>query len=90
MPKYVIERLVPNVGLLNPDELKTVAQGFCQVIDGMGSKVQWINSFVTPDKIYCVYLADNREIVLAHVSQSQYPASFVSEVSTIIDPTTAA
>ena len=89
MPKYVIERLVPNAGLLNPDELKTVAHGFCQVIDSMGSKVQWINSFVTSDKIYCVYLADNREIVLAHVSQGDYPASFVSEVSTIIDPTTA-
>jgi len=90
MPKYVIERLVPNAGLLNPDELKKVAEGFCEVIDNMGSRVQWVNSFVTSDKIYCVYLAETREIVWAHVSQGRYPASFVSEVSTIIDPTTAA
>ena len=89
MPKYVIERLVPNAGLLKPDELKKVAHGFCEIIDSMGSRVKWINSFVTSDKIYCVYLADTRENVIAHVSQGKYPASFVSEVSTIIDPTTA-
>lgn len=90
MPKYVIERFVPNAGQMNPDELKKVAQNFCEVINKMGSQVQWVNSFVTPEKIYCVYLAANKEIVLEHVSQGKYPASFVSEVSTIIDPTTAA
>jgi hypothetical protein len=90
MPKYVIERFVPNAGQMNPDELKKVAQNFCEVISKKGSQVQWVNSFVTPEKIYCVYLAANKEIVLEHVSQGNYPASFVSEVSTIIDPTTAA
>jgi hypothetical protein len=89
MPKYVIERIVPNVGQLNPDELKKVAQNFCDVINRMGSRVQWVNSFVTFEKIYCVYIAETKEVVLEHVSQGKYPASFVSEVSTIIDPTTA-
>jgi hypothetical protein len=89
MPKYVIERMVPNAGQMNPDELKKVAQNFCEVITKMGSQVQWINSFVTSEKIYCVYLAATKEIVLQHVSQGKYPASFVSEVSTIIDPATA-
>jgi len=90
MPKYVIERFVPNAGQMNPDELKEVAQNFCEVITKKGSQVKWINSFVTLEKIYCVYLAANKEIVIEHVSQGKYPASFVGEVSTIIDPGTAA
>lgn len=89
MPKYVIERRVPNAGDLSPAELKEVAQNFCDVISNAGSRVQWINSFVTPEKIYCVYIAETKEIVLEHVKQGRYPASMVSEVATIIDPTTA-
>jgi hypothetical protein len=88
MPKYVIERLVPNAPQLNYDELKRIAQGFCETSTSKGSKdVQWIKTIVTSERIYCVYMADTRETVLAHVSQDQYPASFVSEVATIIDPT---
>ena len=89
MPKYVIERKVPNAGDLSPDELKKVAQNFCDVISSAGSRVQWINSFVTPEKIYCVYIAETKEIVLEHVQQGRYPASMVSEVATILDPTSA-
>jgi len=87
MPKYVIERLLPNAGQLNPDELKEVAQTFCEVKNSHGSQVQWVNSFVTLEKIYCVYLAESREPVLAHLSQGQFPATLVGEVATIIDPT---
>jgi len=90
MPKYVIERNVPNAGQLTPAELKQVAQNFCDVIDSMGSRVQWVNSFVTPEKIFCFYIAASKEMVWEHVSKGKYPASFVSEVSTIIDPHTAA
>lgn len=89
MPKYVIERCVPNAGQMTPDELKKVAENFCEVISKKGSQVQWVKSFVTPEKIYCVYIADNKEVVLEHVSQGKYPATVVSEVSTIIDPTSA-
>src|SRR5690348_8962931 len=89
MPKYVIERHVPNAGEFTPDELKKVAQNFCEVINNKGSQVQWISSFVTPEKIYCVYIAANKEMVLEYVKEGMYPASLVTEVSTIIDPSSA-
>ena len=89
MPKYVIEREVPGAGKLSAEELKTVSQTSCGVLEKMGPRIQWVHSYVTGDKIYCVYNAPNEEMVREHAKQGGFPANRVSEVSTIIDPVTA-
>ncbi len=89
MPKYVIEREIPGAGALNEEQLKGISQVSCGVLSKMGPQVQWIHSYVTTDKIYCVYLAPNEEMVREHARQGGFPANSVSRVSTIIDPTTA-
>jgi len=89
MPKYVIEREIPGAGSLSPEQLKSISQTSCGVLNNMGPQIQWVNSFVTADKIYCVYIAPNEEMIREHASQGGFPANSVSEVMTIIDPTTA-
>jgi hypothetical protein len=89
MPKYVIEREIPGAGKLSAAQLKGISQTSCGVLSKMGPQIQWINSFVTTDKIYCVYIAPNEEMVREHAKQGGFPANSVSLVSTIIDPTTA-
>ena len=89
MPKYVIEREIPNAGKLTPAELKSISQVSCGVLIKLGSQIQWIHSYVTEDKIYCVYLAPDKEIVREHAKQGGFPANVVTEVSAIIDPATA-
>lgn len=89
MPKYVIERELPGAGLLTPEQLKGISQTSCGVLRQLGSEIQWINSYVTKDKIYCVYIAPNEEMVREHAKLGGFPANSVSQVSTIIDPTTA-
>jgi hypothetical protein len=89
MPKYVIEREIPDVGKLSAQELQAISQKSCGVLNQMGSRIQWLQSYVTDDKIYCVYIAPNEEMVREHARQGEYPANRVSEVKTIIDPTTA-
>src|SRR4030095_5099660 len=89
MPKYVIEREIPNAGKLTPAELKNISQVSCGVLSKLGSQIQWIHSYVTEDKIYCVYLAPNKEIVREHAKLGGFPANVVTEVSAIIDPATA-
>ncbi len=89
MPKYVIEREIPNAGKLSPQELQAISQKSCGVLNRMGSQIQWVQSYVTDDKIYCVYIAPNEEMVREHARQGGFPANQVSEVKTIIDPTTA-
>jgi len=89
MPKYVIERDLPGVGKSSPADLKAVARKSCDVLDRMGTQVQWVQSFVTDDKIYCVYIAPNAELVREHARQGGFPANRVSEVKGIIDPTTS-
>jgi len=89
MPKYVIEREIPNAGKLSAQELQAISQKSCGVLNTMGPQIQWVESFVTDDKIYCVYNAPNEEMVREHVRQGEFPANRVSEVKTIIDPTTA-
>ena len=89
MPKYVIEREIPGAGKLSPDELKAVSQKSCAVLDKLGPKIQWIESFVTPDKVYCVFIAPNEQLVREHAQQGGFPANRISEVRTMIDPTTA-
>ena len=89
MPKYVIEREIPGAGKLTPEQLKGISQTSCGVLDKMGSQIQWVHSYVTTDKIYCIYNAPNEEMVREHAKQGGFPANSVSKVSTIIDPTTA-
>jgi hypothetical protein len=89
MPKYVIEREIPDAGKLSTDQLQAISQTSCGVLQKLGSQIQWLESFVTDDKIYCVYIAPNEEMVREHARQGGFPANRVSEVRTIIDPTTA-
>jgi len=89
MPKYVIEREIPGAGKLTSDQLKAISQTSCGVLSNMGPQIQWVHSYVTTDKIYCVYNAPNEEMVREHARQGGFPANSVSRVSTIIDPTTA-
>lgn len=89
MPKYVIEREIPGAGKLTADQLKGISQTSCGVLRNMGPEIQWVHSYVTGDKIYCIYNAPNEEMVREHASQGGFPVNSVSKVSTIIDPTTA-
>ena len=89
MPKYVIERPIPGVGELSPAELQGISQKSCSVLEGMGPKIQWLQSFVTDDKIYCVYIAPDEETVREHARQGGFPAESVARVRATIDPTTA-
>jgi len=89
MPKYVIERDVPGAGSMSAADLQSMAQTSCGVLNEMGPKVQWLESFVTPDKIYCVYIAPSEAMVREHATLGGFPADRVSEVKLNIDPTTA-
>jgi len=89
MPKYVIEREVPEAGKLSEDALHAMSQKSCSVLGEMGPQIQWVQSYVTDDKIYCVYIAPNEEMVREHAAQGGFPANRISEIRTIIDPTTA-
>ena len=89
MPKYVIEREIPGAGNMTAEQLKAVSQTSCGVLSKMGPQIQWVQSYVTTDKIYCVYNAPNEEMVREHARQGGFPANSISKVSTIIDPTTA-
>ena len=89
MPKYVIEREIPGAGKLTPKELQSISQKSCSVLGKLGPQVQWLHSYVTGDKIYCVYISPNEELVREHARQGGFPANRVAAVSTVIDPTTA-
>jgi hypothetical protein len=89
MPKYVIEREIPNAGKLSSQELQSISQKSCGVLQNLGPQIQWVQSYVTDDKIYCVYIAPNEKMVREHAKQGGFPANKVSEVKTMIDPTTA-
>lgn len=89
MPKFVIEREIPGAGKLSPQELQAISQKSCDVLRGMGPQIQWVQSYVTDDKIYCVYVAPNEEAVREHARQGEFPANQVSRVRSVIDPTTA-
>ncbi len=89
MPKYVIEREIPDAGKLSREQLKGISQTSCGVLINMGPQIQWVQSYVTDDKIYCVYIAPNKEMILEHATQGGFPANSVSEISAILDPTTA-
>ena len=89
MPKYVIERDLPNAGKLSQQELRAISQKSCGVLAKMGTQIQWVHSYVTDDKIYCVYIAANEGMVREHAKQGGFPANRVSAVKTMIDPTTS-
>lgn len=89
MPRYLIEREIPGAGTLSAGELKAISQKSCSVLESMGPQIQWQQSYVTGDKVYCVYIAPNEAMVREHAKQGGFPANRVSEVTTIIDPVTA-
>jgi hypothetical protein len=89
MPKYVIERDLPGAGKLTSDQLRGVSQKSYDVLNKLGPEIQWIHSYVTSDKIYCIYRAPNEAMIREHAKQGGFPANRISEVATIIEPTTA-
>lgn len=88
MPKYIIERDIPEAGKLNTDELQQISQKSCCVLKEMGPQIQWQESFVTDDKIYCIYIAPDKESIRQHAEKGGFPANSIAEIKTIIDPTT--
>jgi predicted Rdx family selenoprotein len=89
MPKFVIERNIPGAGKLTQEQLKAISQKSCSVLNALGPQIQWQESYVTDDKVYCIYLAPNEEMILEHARQGGFPANSVQEVRTMIDPTTS-
>ena len=89
MPKFVIERELPGAGKLSPVELQAISQKSCGVLRDLGPQIQWIHSYVTDDKLYCVYIAPNADAVKEHATRGGFPANRISELRAVIDPTTA-
>jgi Protein of unknown function (DUF4242) len=89
MPKFVIEREIPGAGSLSPEQLQAISQKSCSVLRNLGPQIQWLQSFVTDNKIYCIYIAPNEQMVREHASQGGFPANSIAQVRRVIDPTTA-
>jgi hypothetical protein len=89
MPKYVIERDIPGIGNATPDQFRAISQKSCSVLHHLGPAIQWLHSYVTTDKIYCIYIAPSEEMLLEHARQGGFPANRVSEIRLMIDPTVA-
>lgn len=89
MPKYLIERELPGAGRLSAQELQAISQKSCSVLKDLGPQIQWIQSYVTDDKIYCVYIAPDAEMVRQHAEQGGFPANRIAQIGVVIDPTTA-
>ena len=89
MPRYIIEREIPGAGNLPAQKLEKISQKSCEILNAMGPKIQWVESYVTADKIYCVYIASDERAIREHAQKGGFPANRISEVKTVIDPTTA-
>jgi hypothetical protein len=89
MPKYIIERDIPSAGKLSPAELSAISQKSCSVLKNLGPQIQWVESYVTDDKVYCLYIAPSEALIREHAQQGGFPANRISQVKSIIDPTTA-
>ena len=89
MPKFLIEREIPGAGSMSPEQLQAVAEKSCSVLRDLGPKIQWVQSYVTDNKIYCTYIAPNEELVREHATRGGFPANRISEIKSVIDPTTA-
>lgn len=89
MPKFLIERDIPGAGKLTGQELQGISQTSCSVLQKLGPQIQWVQSYVTGDKVYCVYIAPNEDLIREHAAQGGFPANRISEITSVIDPTTA-
>jgi hypothetical protein len=89
MPKFVIERDIPKAGKLSPQELQAISQKSCAVLQEMGPRIQWVQSYVTDDRIYCVYIAPDEDTVRKHAQEGGFPANRISQIRSVIDPTTS-
>ena len=89
MPRYVIERELPGAGNLSPQELQAISQKSCGVLNDLGPKIQWVESYVTEDKIFCIYQAPNKEIIQQHAEMGSFPANRIEEIRNVINPVTA-
>ncbi len=89
MPKYIIEREIPGAGNLSAAEMKGISQKSCSVLKNLGPQIQWVESYVTDDKVYCVYIAPNEAMIRQHAQAGGFPANSISRVRTVIDPTTS-
>jgi hypothetical protein len=89
VPRYVIEREIPGAGRLTAQQLRVISQASCGIVQTLGPQIQWVQSYVADDKIYCVYIAPNAEIIREHARRGQFPANRIAEVKSVIDPTTA-
>ena len=86
---YLIEREIPDAGMLSAEDLRGISQKSCSVIDEIGPQIQWIHSYVTDDKVYCIYKAENKEVIREHARKGGFPANYITEIGTLIDPATA-
>jgi cell division inhibitor SulA len=89
MPKYLIEREIPDAGKLSREQLQAISQKSCSVLRNLGPQIQWVESYVTNDRIYCIYIAPSEELIREHARQGGFPANRISQVRAVIDPTTA-
>lgn len=89
MPKFIIEREIPGAGNLSPEDLQNISQSSCAILRDMGPDIQWVESFVTADKIYCVYISPSEKEILEHAQKGGFPANSISEIKTVIGPVTA-
>jgi hypothetical protein len=89
MPKFVIEREIPNAGKLSPEELQGISKKSSAVLQDLGPQIQWVQSYVTDEKIYCIYIAPNKQVIEEHAKRGGFPANRISEIRSVIDPTTA-
>jgi cell division inhibitor SulA len=89
MPKYLIEREIPGAGKLSPHELQAISQKSCSVLQQLGPQIQWVHSYVTGDKVYCVYIAPNEALIRKHAQEGGFPANRIAEIKEVIDPATA-
>ncbi|SDG83050.1 DUF4242 domain-containing protein [Nitrosomonas sp. Nm132] len=89
MPKYIIERDIPGAGSLTSQDLQAISQKSCSILNHMGSQIQWLESYVTDDKVYCLYIAPDEATIRAHAEQGEFPANRISRIHSVIDPTTA-
>ena len=89
MPKFVIERNIPNAGDLTPEQLTVISQTSCSALAALGPEIQWVHSYVTPDKVYCLYIAPSEDLIRKHAANTGFPANVIVPVRTTIDPTTA-
>lgn len=89
MPKYIIERNIPGTGSLTPEDLQAISQKSCSILNTMGPRIQWLESYVTDDRVYCLYIAPDEATIRAHAEQGEFPADRISRIQSVIDPTTA-